>query len=212
MRMPFGISPAPKIFQQRFDQNLEGLKGIFKIVDDILITGSGATEVEAEIDHDRNLLKLVQRCRERNIKLNSDKFKFNCKELNFIGHMLTSCGLQPDPAKVEAVCEMEPPIDHVAGIQHFVGMTKYLAKFLPDLSELSEPLRRLTHKNVEWSWTEGQTQAFENIKEAVTSAPVLKYFDLKADTEGQGQVMHLNMDWDLSSCKMDSLYHMQVEH
>ena len=185
MRMPFGISPAPEIFQQRLDQNLEGLKGIFKIADDILITGSGATEVEAEIDHDRNLLKLLQRCRERNIKLNSDKFKFKCKELKFIGHMLTSRGLQPDPAKVEAVCEMKPPVD-VAGIQRFVGMTKYLAKFLPDLSELSEPLRRLTHKDVEWSWTEEQTQAFENIKEAVTSAPVLKYFDPKADTEGQG--------------------------
>ena len=99
--------------------------------------------------------------------------------------MLTSRGHQPDPAKVEAVCEMEPPED-VAGIQRFVGMTKYLAKFLPDLSELSEPLRRLTHKDVEWSWTEVQTQAFENIKEAVTSAPVLKYFDPKADTEGQG--------------------------
>ena len=62
-RMPFGITPAPEIFKMKLDQNLEGLKGVFKIADDILITGQGETEREADEDHDRNLKSLLDRCR-----------------------------------------------------------------------------------------------------------------------------------------------------
>ena len=71
--MPFGITPAPEIFQLKLDQSLEGLKGVFKIADDILITGQGETEREADVDHDRNLRSLQDRCMERNIKLNKKK-------------------------------------------------------------------------------------------------------------------------------------------
>ena len=62
-RMLFGITPAPEIFQMKLDQNLEGLKGVFKIADDILITGQGEIEREADEDHDRNLKSLLDRCR-----------------------------------------------------------------------------------------------------------------------------------------------------
>ena len=72
LRMPFGISPAPEYFQRKLDQNLEGLNGIYKIADDILITGRGASIDEAVKDHDANLLKLLDRCRERNLKLNRE--------------------------------------------------------------------------------------------------------------------------------------------
>ena len=75
-RMPFGINPAPEIFQMKLDQNSEGLKGVFKIADDILITGQGETERETDEDHDRNLKSLLDRYRERNIKLNKEKFTF----------------------------------------------------------------------------------------------------------------------------------------
>ena len=53
--MSFGITPAPGIFRMKLDQNFEGLKGVFKIADDILIAGQGETEREADEDHDRNL-------------------------------------------------------------------------------------------------------------------------------------------------------------
>ena len=89
LRMPFGISPAPEYFQRKLDQNLEGLNGIYKIADDILITGSGASIDEAVKDHDANLLKLLRRCRERNLKLNREKLQLKCSETPFIGHVLT---------------------------------------------------------------------------------------------------------------------------
>ena len=146
-RMPFGITPAPEIFKMKLDQNLEGLKGVFKIADDIVITGQGETEREADEDHDRNLNTLLDQCRERNIKLNKKKFTFKCDDVQFIGHRLTKEGLKPDPAKVKAILSMKKPDDvHVAAVQRLMGMVKYLSKFLSDLSQICEPIRCLTHK------------------------------------------------------------------
>ena len=54
------------------------------------------------------------------------------------------------------------------------------------LSQICEPIRRLTHKDVPWFWTKEQDVAFDKIKEAVTTAPVLKYFDSSKPTEGSG--------------------------
>ena len=65
----------------KLDQNLEGLKGVFKIADDTLITGQGETEREADEDHDRNLTSLLDRCRERNIKLNKKQLTFKCDDV-----------------------------------------------------------------------------------------------------------------------------------
>ena len=185
LRMPFGISPAPECFQRKLDQNLEGLEGIYKVADDILITGRGACKEEAVRNHDANLLKLLERCRERNLKLNREKLQLKCTETTFIGHVLTPEGVKPDPSKVEAILKMERPSD-VAAVRRLVGLTNYLSKFLSQLSELCEPLRRLTHKDVEWSWSAEQEKAFENVKRAVTSAPVLRYFNSSEPVEGQG--------------------------
>ena len=184
-RMPFGISPAPEIFQCHLDQNLEGLPGMYKIADDILIVGRGDTMEEANADHDNNLRVFLDRCRERGIKLNPDKLDFKKEEVKFMGHIIASDGLKVDPDKVAAIANMPVP-ENVEALQRFVGMVKYLAKFLPSLSDMSEPLRRLTHKNCEWKWGSEQQAAFDMIKRKVCEAPVLKYFDPKCATEGQG--------------------------
>ena len=60
-------------------------------------------------DHERNLIALLQRCRERNFKLNKDKFVFKQQKLKYCGHILSSEGILPDPAKVETITEMLRP-------------------------------------------------------------------------------------------------------
>ena len=185
LRMPFGISPAPEYFQRKLDQNLEGLNGVYKIADDILITGHSSTMKEAVKDHDATLLKLLDQCQERNLKLNREKLQLKCSETPFIGHVLTPEGVKPDLSKVEAILKMERPKD-VAAVRRLVGLVNYLSKFLRKLSEVCEPLRRLTHKDVEWRWSEEQEDALERVKQAVTSAPVPRYFDSSLPVEGQG--------------------------
>eukprot|EP00795_Rhopilema_esculentum_P014832 gene14832-5949_t len=122
---------------------------LYAVADDALVTGRGETYEEAVKNHDMNMLALLKRCQQKNIKLNKDKFKFKCDEVSFIGDTLTQNGLNIDPAKVEAITKMSKP-EGVAGVQRFIGMVKHLAKFLPRLSEVCEPLRNLTHKDAPW--------------------------------------------------------------
>lgn len=73
------------------------------IVDDILVWG------ENEQQHDERLEKVMQRIRERNIKLNPEKCTFKAKEVSYMGHLLTADGLKPDPEKVAAIKNMHRP-------------------------------------------------------------------------------------------------------
>ena len=72
----------------------------------------------------------------------------------------------------------------VPAVQRFIRLVEYLSKFLQGLSELCEPLRHLTHKKAELNWTYEQEDAFEKIKDAVSKAPVLKFFSESDPTEG----------------------------
>ena len=71
---------------------------------------------------------------------------------------------------------MDPP-QNVASLQSFNGIVNYLKKFSPVLSELSEPLRRLCKSGVKWAWKSEEQNAFEAIKQVITTLPVLTYFD-----------------------------------
>ena len=81
-RMPFGIAPAPEIFQRRLEQQLEGLPGVSNIHDDILIMGEGETLEMAIDNHDKRLNALLKRCEDKGIVLNSNEnFCFRQTEL-----------------------------------------------------------------------------------------------------------------------------------
>ncbi|KAL6460946.1 hypothetical protein MHYP_G00309120 [Metynnis hypsauchen] len=176
LRMPMSISPAPEIFQRKLMQALEGLPGIYIIADDVLITGEGETVENATKDHDEKLRHFLNRCREQNIKLNADKFKLKKEnKVPYIGHLLTSEGLKIDPEKVRAVTEMPRPTD-VKGVQRLVGMVNYLSKFYAHLSDDSEILRQLTHKDSIWDWTLMHEEAFVRLKTNIAKTPVLKYY------------------------------------
>ncbi|XP_053403100.1 uncharacterized protein K02A2.6-like [Mercenaria mercenaria] len=181
LKMPFGISPAPEYFQQFLEQNLTGLSGIKAIADDIIIYGKGETYEEALRDHDNNMQKLLERCQERGIKLNRDKFQLHKTEMQFVGHLLTDKGVQADPSKIEAITKMPKPTDKKA-VQRLLGLVNYLAKFLDKLSEMCEPLRQLTRKDVVFNWTHEHDEAFDTIKQSVCNAPVLRYYDSKLET------------------------------
>lgn len=96
------------------------------IHDDKLVIGEGKTLAEAQVNHDRNFIQLMDRCREKQLKLNKDEMKFQLSEVKFIGHTITAEGLKPDPEKLKAVLDMPNPTD-VAGVRRFIGFVTYLA-------------------------------------------------------------------------------------
>ena len=178
LRMPFGISSAPEVFQKRMHQLIEGLEGIEVVADDFMVYGCGQTQEEAIEDHDRKLQTFLQRCEDRHVVLGAEKFQLRQREVPFIGHVATADGLKASPQRVKAIVDMPAPSD-VTGVRRFLGMVQYLSKFLPGLADMTKVLRDLTQKNVDFVWQEAQEKAFKNLKSVISSVPVLRYYDLK---------------------------------
>lgn len=108
LRMPFGVSLAPEEFERNLQEKLGDLEGIAVIRDDIIVMGFGETQEQAVHNHDENLLKLLERARKVNLRLNSRKMELKKSEVKFMGHIIRKDGLKPDPAKVKAVEENCP--------------------------------------------------------------------------------------------------------
>ena len=142
--------------------------------------GEGDTHESAVEDHDKNLIALLERCSEKNIKLNPKKLQLRKQEVPYIGHLLTPDGLKPDPNKVKAILEMPTPTEKQS-MQRLLGMITYLAKFLTNLSDVTELLRCLLDRDVEWQWNHVHENALTQVKQLTTREPVLRYFDEKKE-------------------------------
>jgi hypothetical protein len=189
--------------------NFPGLPGVRSIIDDILIYGEGDTEEEAIADHDVKFRDLMERCKERNLKLNKDKLSLKMKEVKFIGHLITSKGLKPDPEKVRDILDMPKPTN-VSGVRRIIGFVTYLSKFLPKLSDICKPLRKLTLKDSEFCWLDNHDNALDEIKRLVTAKPVLQYYDPKLRLFYK--VMLPKLGSALQSCRKISLLRTPVGH
>ena len=149
-------------------QALDGLIGVVCVADDIIIHGKDLKE------HDDNLEAFLRQCKEVDIRLNKEKLDLRTNAITFLGHRISSKGLEPDPAKVQAITQMDPPTN-VRQLRTFIGMVNYMAKFLPKL--YLKPLTNLTKKEVPWNWSTAENDAFENIKSQLTTAPVLAFYN-----------------------------------
>ena len=189
-RLPFGLSSSQDIFQRVMSQMFEDIEGVEVVVDDILVWGDN------EQQHDARLVQVLERARHRNLTLNKTKCQMKRQRIAYLGHILTSQGLQPDPKKIQAVTDMPPPQVKEA-LQHFLGMLTYLSKFIPNLSQIASPLRALLENDSMWEWHHEHEESFLKLKQLATTAPVLKYFkpdrpikiSVDASSKGLGAVL-----------------------
>lgn len=174
-RLPFGITSAPEIFQRKMMETLQGLEGVEVFMDDILVYG--ATKEE----HDGRLEKVMQRIETAGLKLNREKCSIRQSQLRFLGHLIDRSGIRPDPDKVKAIRQLSPPAD-VQELRRILGMVNYLGRYIPGLSTVGQPLYELLKDKNSWTWSHAQQTAFEHIKELLTTAPVLAFYDLNKPT------------------------------
>lgn len=174
-RLMFGVTSAPEKYQQIIRDVLRGCEGVANIADDLIIHGRG------EEQHDKRLLAVLDRLREAGLTLNKDKCEFRLPRLTFFGHEVTQTGIEPSEEKVAAIRQAGPP-QNVSEARSFLGLAQFVSKFVPDLSSIAEPIQRLTHKNTEFKWGKEQQLAFEKLKELITHADVLAYFDVNSRT------------------------------
>ena len=175
-RLNFGISSAAEIFQNVIRETLEGIDGAKNISDDILVFGKSHEE------HDKTLRAVFQRLREKGLTLNKSKCEYSKDKLEFFGYVFSKDGIAPDPKKVEEVVNLSTP-STASEVRSLLGMTNYCSRFIPDYATKTEPLRKLTHKDQPWCWTTEHDRAVNQLKEALSSAPVTAYFDPEKETE-----------------------------
>jgi hypothetical protein len=143
--MPQGISCAPEEYQRRQNEIIDDLRGVNVIADDVLCYGCGETMEQAIQDHDVNLRSLLDRARAANLRFNKSKLKLRLTEIAYMGQLLTGDGLKPDPAKVSDLISMPVPGDKKA-VQRLMGVVNYLSRFMPSLSGMCKPFRKLMEK------------------------------------------------------------------
>eukprot|EP00731_Ephydatia_muelleri_P034422 Em0059g7a len=196
LRLPFGISSAPEEFQRRLQAALHGIDGVAVVADDVLVYGTGEREEEARRKHDEALVHLLRRARQCNIKFNKQKLRLHMSELLYIGHQISKEGVRPDPAKVRAIKGMAAP-ESASDVRRFLGMCNYLSRFIHNLSQASEPLRRLTEGEAEFHWGPTERAAFEEVKSLISTDQTLTFYDVAkpvviqcdASTKGLGATL-----------------------
>ena len=172
MRLPFGVNVSGDAVQRKTDEIYNPLPNVIGIADDIIIWG----DKEDGSDHDAALACFLQVTRENGLRINFDKIQYKTTEVTFFGETYTTKGHKPASDKVQAITQMPTPTN-VTELQTFLGMCQYLAKYSPRIAELSEPLRQLTCKGIPFVWGPEHDEAFSALKQEITTAPTLRYYD-----------------------------------
>ena len=169
-RFPFGISAAPSIFQHTMENVLQGIPNTCIYLDDLLVTG------DTQESHLANLEAVLSKLQTAGLRLKRSKCTFMMPSVEYLGHQISTKGIQPTEDKVRAIKDAPVPTD-VTQLQSFVGRVNYYGKFLPNLSSALAPLYILLQKSSKWKWGAQQDKAFSAVKSQLTSECLLTHFD-----------------------------------
>eukprot|EP00794_Sanderia_malayensis_P006446 gene6446-biopygen4771 len=175
-KLCFGVNSAAEIFQNAISQTIQDIENTRNMSDDVIIWGKSQEE------HNKALAAVLQRFEEKGITLNKEKCRFNKTRLKFYGLVFQKEGVSPDPSLIQDFVDIHTP-QNVHEIRSLMSMSQYCSKFIENYASITEPLRRLTHKNAKFEWGEDQEKTFETLKNTLQSQPVMAYFDINKHTE-----------------------------
>ncbi|CAI7885208.1 unnamed protein product [Closterium sp. NIES-54] len=184
--MPFGLTNAPATFQAEMNHILRPLldECVVVYLDDILIY---SRNMKQHIEHLRRVFEILRR---EKFYVKLSKSEFALKKVQFLGHMVSAQGVHVDPKKIKAVRTWKTP-ENVKELQQFLGFANYYNRFVPQYAKIATPLTNLLKKNTPFKWEDVHQQAMEQLKTALTSAPVLilpgleKDYVIEADASDQ---------------------------
>ena len=192
--MPFGLSNAPSTFMRVMNQVFRPFIGKFLVVyfDDILIYSANPI---VHLQHLRDVLSLMHR---NKFFAGISKWSFMTDRVLFLGYVVSKDGICVDESKVDAVRQWPLP-KNLHEVRSFHGLVSLYRRFIPNFSTIMEPVTDCM-KAGQFSWSEAATEAFNKIKETLTSVPVLQLpdffqpFELHCDASkvGIGAVLSKN--------------------
>ena len=184
--MPFGLTNAPATFQSLMNDLFRPYlrKFILVFFYDILIY-SRSWE-----DHLTHLQIVLQVLSANSLFAKESKCRFGVLQVEYLGHIILEQGVSVDPTKIQAVIEWPTPTT-AKGVRGFLGLAGYYRKFIRNFGCIASPLTRLLSKEG-FHWNEAAEMAFKQLKEALTSPPILclpdfsQPFVIECDASGLG--------------------------
>jgi hypothetical protein len=166
--MPFGLKNAPATFVKLMDEVFQDFLDKFLIVylDDIVVYSKTLDE------HLHHLERIFSRLREHKLYAKLEKCQFMQKQIKFLGHLVSAEGIRVNPEKVKAIVDWPTP-KTVKDVRAFLGISGYYRKFIQNYSKVAAPLTELLKDEQQFKWREEQQSAFDLLKHATTSAPIL---------------------------------------
>lgn len=170
--MPFGLTNAPATFQAFIQDTLRDYLDIFCVVylDDILIFSKSQEE------HDKHVKLILDRLRDANLFANPKKCEFDKSEVQYLGYIIGADGIKMNPAKLSTISNW-PALTSSRDVASFLGFTNFYRRFVHRYAQIALPLHDLTKKDIVFSFSDAARSAFEQLKRAFTSYPVLRHFD-----------------------------------
>lgn len=167
LRMPFGLVNAPSTFQRVMARIMHGLPFVKVYLDDVFIFSKTWAE------HLQHLRVVLERIRASGLLLKRTKCRFATSSVECLGYVVDRDGLRTHPNKVAAIAALRAP-SSAAEVRSFLGMLGFYERFIPSYARIAAPLRLLTRKNVAFEWSPECAAAFEQLKAALCTAPVLR--------------------------------------
>ncbi|KAL0199310.1 hypothetical protein M9458_007850 [Cirrhinus mrigala] len=214
-RMPQGITNAPSTFQRLMERCIGelNLKQALVFLDDLIVFSSTLEE------HEERLLRVLNRLKEYGLKLSPEKCKFFQTSVKYLGHIVSTKGIETDPEKIAALKTWPKP-NNLKELRTFLGFCGYYRRFIKGYSKMVKPLNELTagypplRKRISAAgkakryhnpkdlfgdrWTPACQAAFDTLIEKLTDAPILGFADPKlpyilhtdASTSGLGAALY----------------------
>jgi hypothetical protein len=170
--MSFRLTNAPAYFMYLMNSVFmpELDKFVMVFIDDILVYSKNGTE------HEQHLRVVLQRLRDHQLYAKFSKCELWLDSVKFLGHTISSEGISVDPSKVQEMMDWKPPTT-VHQIRSFLGLAGYYRRFISDFSRIAKPMTELLKKGVKFVWDEKCEKAFHNLRQHLTTAPVLAQSD-----------------------------------
>ena len=175
--LPFGLTNGPATYQRYMNDVLFDYLDDFctAYLDDILIYSDN------ELNHDAHVHKVLQRLQDAGLQADIKKCEFSVKRTKYLGFIISTDGIEVDPEKISAVESWQPP-KTVKGIQSFLGFCNFYRRFIRDYGKIAKPLVNLTKTNVPFSFNQACTEAFQELKDKLTSASLLRHYNMDLPT------------------------------
>ena len=168
--MSFGLVNAPSTFERLMENVLRGLQWVecLLYMDEIIVPCTTVEEGLERLEH------IFQRLHQACLKCKPSKCIFFQKQVKFLGHLVSEDGVAADPDKVKAVRDWPIPCN-AKQVKSFLGLSSYYRRFVQGYAKIARPLHKVCEKGSKFDWSEDCNNAFNQLKDALTSAPILGY-------------------------------------